>query len=291
MKKNKFFNLLVLTIAFNVFVAAIVLGVVPKTSNVSAQTVSSKLVLNSTTGIYNSPSDTTPVAYLAPQTVNVTKTFHLIDTWLGPKFIKFDYMSPASNKVVLTVKTGIYNNPSDTIPVAYLAPQTVNVTENWYLIDTWLGSKYIVSDVLTSDAQQSLVIDNSTIKADGTVVKSNGVTLQTNGSVVGANGEPVVTTSGKVKWTISGIQTVLKKNSSKVQSAINKGIDKLPFISKATKAHWKKVVVVESVIKALSSISGFTGTVEDGLTKAFVKIGLPSGVAGVLARTISFIFF
>lgn len=286
MKKKKLFSNLILVMTVNLLVATTLIGITPK-NVVAATTVSNKLTLSSTTGMYNNPADTSPVGYLNPQTVTVNKTWHLINTWLGPKFIRFDYNSTARNTITLQAKkTPLYNNPNTPSPVGYLAPQKVTVIENWYSINTKSGKKFIVIDNLSEATKKPLVLEEGTVKGDGSVQVSNTI-LRPDGSIV----NPTASPASKASWTIKAIQNVLKKNKTKIQNVINKSIDTLPLISKKTKTHWKKIVAVEVAIKALSSISGFTGNVEDGLTKAFTKIGVPGWIAGALARTISFVFF
>ncbi|MCM3154983.1 hypothetical protein M3611_23505 [Priestia megaterium] len=286
MKKKKLFSNLILLMTINLLVASILIGITPGKAK-AATTVSNKLTLSSTTGMYNNPADNTPIGYLNPQTVTVDKTWHLINTWLGPKFIRFDYMSTARNTVTLQAKkTPLYNNPNTPSPVGYLAPQKVTVIENWYSINTKSGKKFVVIDNLSEATKKPLVLEEGTVKGDGSVQVSNTI-LRPDGSIV--NPGPVL--ASRASWTIKAIQDVLKKNKTKIQNVINKSIDTLPLISKKTKTHWKKIVAVEVAIKALSSISGFTGNVEDGLTKAFTKLGVPGWLAGGLARTISFIFF
>lgn len=95
-------------------------------------------------------------AVLYPQTVTATSkkgSYFLINTWLGERWIEPKYpiigeIETLTDKIVLNKKVDLYDVPYTTIKtVASLsANQTVQATErwnNWVLIKTWLGDKWI----------------------------------------------------------------------------------------------------------------------------------------------------
>ncbi|MFP3727669.1 hypothetical protein U8V72_21020 [Priestia filamentosa] len=111
--------------------------------------------------VYNSPyiSDETG-ATLSPQTLKVLKRkgeFLLIQTWMGPKYIKLENESPGKVKVVdgwktvkLTKRVFVHTLPgSDYKTVENLAPQSLvvraelNNGSGWTLVSTWLGDRWV----------------------------------------------------------------------------------------------------------------------------------------------------
>ncbi|GGE63502.1 hypothetical protein [Priestia taiwanensis] len=116
-----------------------------------------------TKALHNSPADPTIVNYVSPvQDVKVLRAYFLVNTWKGHKWIrvigeKDPFLSfgkdgnwntlkdfNASNATLkLHMPFSITDGYNDSVRVGSLQPQTVDVRQAWYVIETWLGNKFI----------------------------------------------------------------------------------------------------------------------------------------------------
>ncbi|MFE6799919.1 hypothetical protein, partial [Paenibacillus chitinolyticus] len=102
---------------------------------------------------------------------------------------------------------------------------------------------------------------------------------------------PSISPDGKVTWTVKAVKEVLQRSAAKIDAAIDKAIDLIPFVSAEQKAVWKTTIKVTSLLKALDVIIDYSGTAEDIISKGIQYLGVPEWVADIIARTISTIFF
>ncbi|MBO2535298.1 hypothetical protein [Rummeliibacillus suwonensis] len=104
-------------------------------------------------------------------------------------------------------------------------------------------------------------------------------------------GQPVMSTYGKGSITAKALIKVLKKYSSKVDAAIDKGIDLLPFVKKDTKKAWKKVLTTVALIKVLDNFIGVTDTAENLVVRGIKTLipGIPDWAATGIAKTLMMI--
>lgn len=87
-----------------------------------------------------------------------TSTWYLVETWLGPSWIKYDgeQITPAENQhkiKTLYKREEIYCSPFDE-SVASIAPQQVHVLmtyKNWAKIRTWIGEKWVKQDYIKDE--------------------------------------------------------------------------------------------------------------------------------------------
>ena len=100
------------------------------------------------TAIYKTKNGKEAVGYLAPQRVKIIEDsgqWIKIQSWLGE--VWFDgKRDNESGFLELAEQTELYNKPKQDVSVGTLAPQTVKYLEskdNWYLIETWIGQKWI----------------------------------------------------------------------------------------------------------------------------------------------------
>ncbi|MCM3443779.1 M14 family zinc carboxypeptidase [Metabacillus halosaccharovorans] len=93
-----------------------------------------------------------------PQTITAIakwNNWYKINTWLGPKWINPEYLITGNvqvinEAVILQKTTDLYNQPFEDFKTSTsIAPQTIVAIEkwnNWYKINTWLGTKWIKAD-------------------------------------------------------------------------------------------------------------------------------------------------
>lgn len=115
--------------------------------NISGE-VSKFFELEYITPIYKTKNGKEPVGYLAPQRVKIIEDsgqWLKIHSWLGE--VWFDgKQDNESGFLELVKQTELYNKPKQDLPVGSLAPQAVKyieVKDNWYLVETWIGQKWI----------------------------------------------------------------------------------------------------------------------------------------------------
>ncbi|GGE63497.1 hypothetical protein [Priestia taiwanensis] len=125
-----------------------------------------------TKALHNSPSDPSVVNYVSPiQDVKIIRSAFLINSYNGHTWIRYNsyrlagpstmrmkdrYLIPmdldkdfnASNATLkvnshLPARTSIYDSSIGGNEVGSLTPQTVDVRQAWYEIETWLGPKWI----------------------------------------------------------------------------------------------------------------------------------------------------
>jgi N-acetylmuramoyl-L-alanine amidase len=113
------------------------------------------LTLIERTNLYNSSSlSESPVASVSPQNVTAIEQqgdWYLINTWIGPKWIKPRLMQetePEYKKITLTKRTYLYKNPTTNgSPISSVSPQEVTVVSEsasgWLQINTWIGPMWI----------------------------------------------------------------------------------------------------------------------------------------------------
>ncbi|MFF3022460.1 hypothetical protein ACFVRR_07330 [Gottfriedia sp. NPDC057948] len=70
--------------------------------------------------------------------------------------------------------------------------------------------------------------------------------------------------------------------------SISTAINKLPITSNA-KTLIKKYLKYQAVMSTLNIVIDFSGTIEDGLTSAFKKMGLSAALSGIAARDVVFV--
>ncbi|CAM4399302.1 hypothetical protein BAMA_18470 [Bacillus manliponensis] len=114
-----------------------------------------------TKSLHNSPDNPTVVNYVSPvQDVHVRQASIKIDTWLGERWLRYhpliyggvhDSLHHALDagqadlyvtERMILYKTAWQNEALGPFPDT-VTPQTVNVKQVWYEIDTWLGPKWI----------------------------------------------------------------------------------------------------------------------------------------------------
>jgi len=126
---------------------------------VDAETVfNKKITLYEKVVLYKEPKDDQKMNdSIAPQSVQAIEksgNWIKIQTWMGPKWIKTIRYNEGTHtkqtdKLTLKSNTYLYNQPLDDARMpSLLGPQTVLSYEkinDWYLIETWMGPKWIKS--------------------------------------------------------------------------------------------------------------------------------------------------
>ncbi|KQU12637.1 hypothetical protein ASG65_28010 [Bacillus sp. Leaf13] len=104
--------------------------------------------------------------------------------------------------------------------------------------------------------------------------------------IVGDNAPDIVTYS-KAKIAAKTLAATLKKYGSKVDSAIDKGIDLLP-IKAENKKKYKTVITTVALVKVLNNFIGVTDTVENLVVRGIQTLvpGMPDWVASGIAKTL-----
>jgi hypothetical protein len=134
---------------------AAALGVAPP--NIPAEFFKRPIYMPYSFGGYKNPDfDSEPAGYYSPQFVSVLRIredgWVLIHTNSGPQWanLKGD---PGLRRISRVM--GVYDNAGDETEVGFIKPQAVKVIsrqENWELIETWLGEKWINLDSTPSVA-------------------------------------------------------------------------------------------------------------------------------------------
>ncbi|MGE6375738.1 hypothetical protein [Peribacillus muralis] len=104
--------------------------------------------------------------------------------------------------------------------------------------------------------------------------------------IVGDNA-PAIVTYSKAKIAAKALAVTLKKYGSKVDSAIDKGIDLLP-IKAENKKKYKKIITTVALVKVLNNFIGVTDTVENLVVRGIQTLvpGMPDWVASGIAKTL-----
>lgn len=116
--------------------------------NISSE-VAKYFILEYNTPIYKEKNSNEPIGYLAPQRVKIIEDsgkWFKIQSWLGKVWFYDGKQDNESGFLELEIQTKLYNEPKQDIAVGSLAPQTVKyikVKDAWYLIETWIGQKWI----------------------------------------------------------------------------------------------------------------------------------------------------
>ncbi|PLR75939.1 hypothetical protein CU633_18300 [Bacillus sp. V3-13] len=105
-----------------------------------------QLSLRTITPLYNNIGDVSPISYLSPQTIYYFENsgnWYKIHSWLGDKWIQIqDYPM-----ITFIENTPMYDLPNNNAKIqGYIGPQSVKsvgMFENWFLIETWLGDKWV----------------------------------------------------------------------------------------------------------------------------------------------------
>ncbi|MCT8140319.1 SpoIID/LytB domain-containing protein [Anaerobacillus sp. CMMVII] len=106
------------------------------------------------TNIFSSPTATTRSGSITPQNVTTLRKWgewYEINTWLGPQWIKpnsalMGGIDRVSETIQLTKVTQIFDTPLANTHRSSLGAQTITSTHkwnDWYLVNTWLGPKWI----------------------------------------------------------------------------------------------------------------------------------------------------
>ncbi|WP_078429741.1 SpoIID/LytB domain-containing protein [Alkalihalobacterium alkalinitrilicum] len=122
----------------------------------SPNNVSVRITLTEDVRLHNQPlANTSRSEIVRPQTVTGIQEWngwYLINTWVGQKWIKpnnaiIGEPTPISERIRLTEDARLHNSPSESSRRSEVVrPQTVTAVaewNGWYLINTWVGQKWI----------------------------------------------------------------------------------------------------------------------------------------------------
>lgn len=150
----------------------------------------------------------------------------------------------------------------------------------------------IISEALVIKPEGSYVFDVKKAISMG-MSKENALEAQKSfdslGSYVKSNSDlPRIDTKSKGSVAIKASIDYMKAHKTKINNAIHAGIDKIPFVKKATKNKWKAAITVGALTKAMSHYIDFADSVEDAISRAITDISpIPKTVADIIAKTIS----
>ncbi|UJF36065.1 hypothetical protein [Paenibacillus hexagrammi] len=135
------------------------------------------------------------VAVLDSASLGGDQVWYLVETWLGPKWIKEDpemivgEVEALDQAITIAVETPLYDDPDMELGASFrLSPQKLHATASfsyrplkfhsvnsfsagsgiWYQVDTWMGKKWIANPDLLEDVHETAV--SYDVKLSGTEV-------------------------------------------------------------------------------------------------------------------------